>query len=79
VHQWHLLLLLVVGQASHNLTSFLAALLIIDIQAAPMPRGPEDFFFWEGPSYARHFLAAILITRGSRASTLAGQSSVGMS
>jgi hypothetical protein len=36
-----------------------------------------DFFFWEGPSTAGRFLAAFLITRGSRASTPVGQSLVG--
>jgi hypothetical protein len=35
VHQRRLLLLLIVCQASHDLTSFSATLLIINIQAAP--------------------------------------------
>jgi hypothetical protein len=41
--------------------SFLTALLIINIQAAPVPRGPMDVFFWEGPSNAGHFLATFLV------------------
>lgn len=28
----------------------------------PVPRGPVDFFFWEGPSDVRHFQATFLVT-----------------
>jgi hypothetical protein len=47
------------------------------IKGPSVPRGSVDFLFWEGPSTAGRFLTAFLVTRGSRASTPTGQSSVG--
>jgi hypothetical protein len=44
-----------------------------------MPRGPVDFFFWEGPFAMRPFPTAFLVMRGSRTSTLTNQSLVGTS
>jgi hypothetical protein len=49
------------------------------IKGPPVPKGPADFFYWEGPSAVGRFLATFLITRGSRTSTPTNQSLVGMS
>jgi hypothetical protein len=80
VQRYHVLLVsLVIGQAGYESVSFLASIFVNDNQSTPMPMGSVDFLFWEGPFGAGRFLAFFLVIRGSRASTPAGQSSVGMS
>lgn len=64
-HQWCLLLLVIVGQIGHVPASFLAALLITNIQGGAVPRGPEDFFLQDSPSDAERFPDTFLDTWGS--------------